>query len=163
MNFGAVKFETKFTEGSPVIDICAFAKDHDVDLIITSTHGFTGFTHVLIGSIAETGGTTCPARFWWCHLSSRQGGDLAKSADAKLNQNDEGQSSHEKGTQAREPRVSPNSETKRHFAGRAPVDDTGIIQRPASSNIDPARCRDVRDRGLDSGFSCRVGACPNAL
>jgi len=53
LDFGAVKFETAFTEGSPVTDICAFAKDHDVDLIITSTHGFTGFTHVLIGSIAE--------------------------------------------------------------------------------------------------------------
>ena len=53
VNFGPVKFETAFTDGSPVIDICAFAKDHDVDLIITSTHGFTGFTHVLIGSIAE--------------------------------------------------------------------------------------------------------------
>ena len=50
VNFGAVKFETAFTDGSPVIDICAFAKDHDVDLIITSTHGFT---HVLIGSTAE--------------------------------------------------------------------------------------------------------------
>jgi nucleotide-binding universal stress UspA family protein len=53
VNFGAVKYQTAFTDGSPVIDICAFAKDHDVDLIITSTHGFTGFTHVLIGSIAE--------------------------------------------------------------------------------------------------------------
>jgi nucleotide-binding universal stress UspA family protein len=53
VNFGNVKFETVFTEGSPVVDICAFAKDHDVDLIITSTHGLTGFTHVLIGSIAE--------------------------------------------------------------------------------------------------------------
>jgi nucleotide-binding universal stress UspA family protein len=53
VNFGPVKFETAFTDGSPVIDICGFAKDHDVDLIITSTHGFTGFTHVLIGSIAE--------------------------------------------------------------------------------------------------------------
>ncbi len=53
VNFGNVKFETVFTEGSPVIDICAFAKDHDVDLIITSTHGFTGLKHVLIGSIAE--------------------------------------------------------------------------------------------------------------
>ena len=36
-----------------MLDICAFAKDHDVDLIITSTHGLTGFQHVLIGSIAE--------------------------------------------------------------------------------------------------------------
>jgi nucleotide-binding universal stress UspA family protein len=51
--FGRVKFETVFTEGSPVLDICDFAKNHDVDLIITSTHGLTGFEHVLIGSIAE--------------------------------------------------------------------------------------------------------------
>jgi nucleotide-binding universal stress UspA family protein len=53
VRFGGVKFETVFTEGSPVLDICAFAKDHDVDLIVTSTHGLTGFKHVLIGSIAE--------------------------------------------------------------------------------------------------------------
>ncbi len=53
VNFGGVKVETVFTEGSPVLDICAFAKDHNVDLIITSTHGLTGFKHVLIGSIAE--------------------------------------------------------------------------------------------------------------
>ena len=51
--FGDVKFETVFTDGSPVLDICAVAKDHDVDLIITSTHGLTGFEHVLMGSIAE--------------------------------------------------------------------------------------------------------------
>jgi nucleotide-binding universal stress UspA family protein len=53
VNFGHAKFETVFTDGSPVLDICAFAKDHDVDLIITSTHGLTGLKHVLIGSIAE--------------------------------------------------------------------------------------------------------------
>ena len=53
VNFGGVEFEAVFTEGSPVLDICAYAKDHDVDLIITSTHGLTGFRHVLIGSIAE--------------------------------------------------------------------------------------------------------------
>ena len=53
VKFGQVKFEKVFTEASPVLDICDFAKDHDVDLIITSTHGLTGFEHVLIGSIAE--------------------------------------------------------------------------------------------------------------
>jgi nucleotide-binding universal stress UspA family protein len=53
VNFGTVKYEAEFTDGSPVIDICALAKDRNVDLIITSTHGFTGFTHVLMGSIAE--------------------------------------------------------------------------------------------------------------
>ncbi len=35
------------------LDICAFAKQHDIDLIVSSTHGLTGFEHVLIGSIAE--------------------------------------------------------------------------------------------------------------
>ncbi|MGA7274626.1 MAG: universal stress protein [Candidatus Udaeobacter sp.] len=53
VNFEGVKFKTAFTDGSPDLDICAFAKDHDVDLIVTSTHGLTGFQHVLIGSIAE--------------------------------------------------------------------------------------------------------------
>jgi nucleotide-binding universal stress UspA family protein len=53
VNFGSAKFETAFTEGSPALDISVFAKDHDVDLIITSTHGLTGLEHVLIGSIAE--------------------------------------------------------------------------------------------------------------
>jgi hypothetical protein len=53
LQFGGVKFGTVFTEGSPALDICSFAKHHDVDLIITSTHGLTGFQHVMIGSIAE--------------------------------------------------------------------------------------------------------------
>jgi nucleotide-binding universal stress UspA family protein len=53
VKFGRSKFKTVLTNGSPVLDICSFAKDHDVDLIITSTHGLTGFQHVLIGSVAE--------------------------------------------------------------------------------------------------------------
>ena len=53
MKFGRVKFETVLTSSSPALDICAFAQDHDVDLIIASTHGFTGLKHVLIGSVAE--------------------------------------------------------------------------------------------------------------
>lgn len=53
VNFGGVKFETAFTDGSPVLDISSFAKEHDVDLIITSTHGLTGLKHALIGSVAE--------------------------------------------------------------------------------------------------------------
>jgi nucleotide-binding universal stress UspA family protein len=53
VDFGRAKFGTVITEGSPVLDICAFAKDHKIDLIITSTHGFTGLKHVLIGSVAE--------------------------------------------------------------------------------------------------------------
>jgi nucleotide-binding universal stress UspA family protein len=86
VNFGPVKFETAFTEASPVIDICGFAKDHDVDLIITSTHGFTGFTHVLIGSIAEqvVRHAPCSVLVVPSHPHIRAA-NLAKSAGAKLN------------------------------------------------------------------------------
>jgi nucleotide-binding universal stress UspA family protein len=51
--FGRVKFETLIKVGFPVDAICAQAENPDVDLIITSTHGRTGFKHVLIGSTAE--------------------------------------------------------------------------------------------------------------
>jgi nucleotide-binding universal stress UspA family protein len=86
VNFGRVKFETAFTEGSPVIDICAFAKDHDVDLIITSTHGFTGFTHVLIGSIAEqvVRHAPCSVLVVPSHPHVRAA-NLTRSAGAKVN------------------------------------------------------------------------------
>ena len=86
LNFGAVKFETAFTDGSPVIDICAFAKNHDVDLIITSTHGFTGFTHVLIGSIAEQVVRHAPCSVLVVPSHPRvRAANLAKSAGAKVN------------------------------------------------------------------------------
>ena len=85
VNFGSVKYETVFTEGSPVIDICAFAKDHNVDLIITSTHGFTGFTHVLMGSIAEqvVRHAPCSVLAVPSHPQVRAA-NLAKSAGAKV-------------------------------------------------------------------------------
>jgi nucleotide-binding universal stress UspA family protein len=50
---GRVKFETAITIGPPVPEICAFAQNNDVDLIITCTHGRTGLEHILIGSTAE--------------------------------------------------------------------------------------------------------------
>lgn len=86
VNFGRVKYETVFTEGSPVLDICAFAKDHEVDLIITSTHGFTGFTHVLIGSVAEqvVRHAPCSVLVVPSHPHVRVA-NLAKSAGVKVN------------------------------------------------------------------------------
>jgi len=82
--FGGVKFETIFTEGSPVLDICAFAKDHDVDLIITSTHGLTGLKHVLIGSIAEQVVRHSPCSVLVVPSHPRvRAANLAKSGSAK--------------------------------------------------------------------------------
>ncbi len=42
--------------------ICAGAAGHDADLIVTSTHGTTGFKHILVGSTAEyvVRHATCP-------------------------------------------------------------------------------------------------------
>jgi|GEM_PF-39852 len=51
--FGGVKFETTIKIASPLDEICSFAEERNVDLIIMSTHGWTGFKHVLIGSTAE--------------------------------------------------------------------------------------------------------------
>jgi nucleotide-binding universal stress UspA family protein len=86
VNFGAVKFEMAFTDGSPALDICGFAKDHDVDLIITSTHGFTGLKHVLIGSIAEqvVRNAPCSVLVVPSHPHVRTA-NIAKSTGAKVN------------------------------------------------------------------------------
>ena len=51
--FGRVKFETAIEIGPPVWKICKFAEKRHVDLIISATHGWTGFKHILIGSTAE--------------------------------------------------------------------------------------------------------------
>jgi nucleotide-binding universal stress UspA family protein len=53
VKFGGVRFDTALVIGTPVEQISDFALAKDVDLIITSTHGLTGFKHILIGSIAE--------------------------------------------------------------------------------------------------------------
>lgn len=44
---------TKVFFGNPWPSICKYAEDNDIDLIVTTTHGRTGLSHVLIGSTAE--------------------------------------------------------------------------------------------------------------
>jgi nucleotide-binding universal stress UspA family protein len=39
--------------GAPAQNICDYARAHEVDLIITSTHGSSGLVHLLLGSTAE--------------------------------------------------------------------------------------------------------------
>ena len=51
--FRGVKFETIVKIAPPTSEICAFAEECDVDLIITATHGRTGLKHLLMGSVAE--------------------------------------------------------------------------------------------------------------
>ena len=53
VKFQGVKYETVVQTGRPVSEICDFAQEREVDLIITATHGRTGFEHLMIGSVAE--------------------------------------------------------------------------------------------------------------
>jgi nucleotide-binding universal stress UspA family protein len=39
--------------GEAWYEVCRYARDHTIDLIILATHGRTGFKHVLMGSTAE--------------------------------------------------------------------------------------------------------------
>jgi len=47
-------------EGSPKAEIIRYARTHDIDLIVIATHGRTGLSHVLMGSVAESVVRTAP-------------------------------------------------------------------------------------------------------
>ncbi len=40
--------------GGAIDEIVKYAKEHDIDLIVQSTHGRTGLKHFLMGSVAES-------------------------------------------------------------------------------------------------------------
>lgn len=48
------------TSMSPAAAIVAYAKDHDIDLLILGTHGRGPFSHLLMGSVAERVVRTAP-------------------------------------------------------------------------------------------------------
>lgn len=47
-------------EGSPKVEIITYARKHNIDLIVLSTHGRTGLSHVIMGSVAESIVRTAP-------------------------------------------------------------------------------------------------------
>ena len=49
----ALKVEQTVRIGVPFLEIVRVAKEKDVDLIVLGTHGRTGLSHALIGSVAE--------------------------------------------------------------------------------------------------------------
>lgn len=50
---GKVPCDTLVRNGSPGVEIIETAKKISADLIVISTHGFTGLKHVFLGSVAE--------------------------------------------------------------------------------------------------------------
>jgi nucleotide-binding universal stress UspA family protein len=51
--FRGVKCATEIRTGSAVDQICGETKQPDIDLVVISTHGRTGFNRMLLGSVAE--------------------------------------------------------------------------------------------------------------
>ena len=47
------KVQTEIRTGHAVDEICSASSRPDIDLLVTSTHGRTGFNHALLGSVAE--------------------------------------------------------------------------------------------------------------
>lgn len=47
------RVDTKLLEGAPASEIVSFAANGDYDLIVIGTHGRSGISHFLLGSIAE--------------------------------------------------------------------------------------------------------------
>jgi universal stress protein A len=48
-----VKVETAVRQGKPFVEIIKEAKEKDMDLIVMASHGRTGVSHMLMGSVAE--------------------------------------------------------------------------------------------------------------
>lgn len=46
--------ETVIVEGVPFVEIVKAAREYNIDLIVMGTHGRTGITHAIMGSVAET-------------------------------------------------------------------------------------------------------------
>lgn len=47
------KVHSTIAEGNPLVTIIRYAREHKIDLIVLGTHGRTGLSHVLMGSVAE--------------------------------------------------------------------------------------------------------------
>lgn len=52
-DWDGIEVESSLQIGHAGQQICARAIDHHADVIVTSTHGITGFNHILVGSTAE--------------------------------------------------------------------------------------------------------------
>lgn len=57
-----IAYEHRLLTGSPTVQILQFAEQESVDLIVMGSHGRTGFSRLVMGSIAQgvMRGTKCP-------------------------------------------------------------------------------------------------------
>ena len=50
----------------PAAAIAQYASKHEIELIVMGTHGRSGLTHLLVGSVTERSSARHPARCWCC-------------------------------------------------------------------------------------------------
>ncbi|WP_254532344.1 universal stress protein [Natrinema gelatinilyticum] len=48
-----LEFRTELVAGNPAREIVSYASDHDIDHIVVGSHGRSGLSRVLLGSVAE--------------------------------------------------------------------------------------------------------------
>lgn len=71
---GGLKVQTHLRRGVVATEILAAAKELSADIVVISTHGRTGFSHLIFGSVAERVVRECP-----CPVLSVRAQPLAKS------------------------------------------------------------------------------------
>ena len=51
--FDREKMTLAVSRGHPSLEIIRYAKEHELDMIVMSTHGHSGLSHFLLGSVTE--------------------------------------------------------------------------------------------------------------
>lgn len=49
-----IRFRRKFIVGTPATELVNYAKANEIDLVVMGTHGRTGVSRLLVGSVAES-------------------------------------------------------------------------------------------------------------
>ena len=68
-----IPYEHQYLSGDPAQEILAYAEREDVDLIVIGSHGRTGLSRLLLGSVAEAGRAWCWLPGVDCQTADRGG------------------------------------------------------------------------------------------
>lgn len=71
-DLGGVKIVKVIREGSPFREIDAYAKEAKIDMLVVGTHGRSGLTHLLLGSVAERVVRSAPCPVLTIHSHERE-------------------------------------------------------------------------------------------
>jgi nucleotide-binding universal stress UspA family protein len=67
-----VNLKSVIREGVPFREVEAYARENDIQLVVVGTHGRTGLSHLLLGSVAERVVRSAPCPVLTVHLHERE-------------------------------------------------------------------------------------------